>query len=450
MSEQAREVNFDGLVGPTHNYAGLAHGNLASRRSRDSMSNPRDAALQALAKMKLLMELGVGQAVLPPHERPNVVALRRIGFIGTDAQIVEKAHRDAPQLLAACSSASSMWAANAATVSPGPDTADGRLHLTPANLANHFHRALESPTTTRVLRAIFNDPDHFAVHEPLPPVDLFCDEGAANHTRLAATHGESGVELFVFGRSAADVNTAAPSRFRGRQTLEASQAIIRLHGLDESPCVFARQHPDAINAGVFHNDVIAVGNGGLCFCHARSFADQPRVLDELRKKFAAACHVNLIVVEVEEDVISLADAVETYLFNSQIVSLPNGTAAMVCPMECRDHPASRRAIDRLAADGHVSAVHFVDVRQSMKNGGGPACLRLRVVLTPDQERCAHRGVFLTPALYERLVQWVHGYYRDRLDPADLADPQLLHESREALDEITRILQLPPLYEFQRA
>src|ERR1019366_8438871 len=137
------EVNFDGLPGPTHNYSGLAAGNLASERNRNLIANPRQAVLQGLAKMKALADAGYAQAVLPPHERPAVAALRALGYVGSDAAVVARAGREAPQLLAACSSAAAMWAANAATVSPSSDTADGRVHFTPANLVSNFHRSLE-------------------------------------------------------------------------------------------------------------------------------------------------------------------------------------------------------------------------------------------------------------------------------------------------------------------
>ncbi len=40
-------------------------------------------------------------------------------------------------------------------------------------------------------------------------------------------------------------------------------------------------------------------------------------------------------------------------------------------------------------------------------------------------------------------------YRDRLAESDLADPKLIGESRTALDELTRILQLGNVYPFQR-
>ncbi len=184
-------VNFDGIPGPTHNYAGLARGNLAAERNARTVANPRAAALQGLAKARALAARGVMQAVLPPHERPDTHALRALGFSGTDADVVSRAATDAPQLLAACSSAAAMWTANAATVSPSADTLDHRVHFTPANLVSHFHRSLEAPTTTRVLRAIFADPAHFVVHDPLPAAPQTGDEGAANHIRFEAAPGAS-------------------------------------------------------------------------------------------------------------------------------------------------------------------------------------------------------------------------------------------------------------------
>src|SRR5664279_2917679 len=180
------EYNFDGIPGPTHNYSGLATGNIASEHNAGFAANPREAALQGLAKMRALATRGFPQAVLPPHERPFLPTLRALGFTGTDAAILHGAARDAPSLLAACSSAAAMWVANAATVSPSADTADGRVHFTPANLVSHFHRSLEAPTTTAILRAIFADAAHFAVHDPLPAAPQLGDEGAANHTRFAA------------------------------------------------------------------------------------------------------------------------------------------------------------------------------------------------------------------------------------------------------------------------
>ena len=192
----ALEFNFDGLIGPTHNYAGLSYGNLASTSHQSQPSNPRAAALQGLNKMKFLADLGIGQCVLPPLRRPRFEFLRNLGFTGTDKQLIDKAYRANPALLASCYSASNMWTANAATVSPSADCQDGKLHLTPANLSSTLHRSIEFPSTTRNLRAIFADQEKFVVHTPLPSQDALSDEGAAKHTRICAEQGEAGIEIF--------------------------------------------------------------------------------------------------------------------------------------------------------------------------------------------------------------------------------------------------------------
>ena len=436
----AVELNLDGLVGPTHHYGGLGLGNLASQRHRHQVSNPRAAALEGIAKMRLLVELGIPQAVLPPQERPLVSALRQIGFIGDDAAVLAAA-REAPELLSAAASTSSMWAANAATVSPSADAVDGQLHLTPANLVSQWHRSLETPQTATVLKQIFADPNLFVHHEPLPAAAAFADEGAANHTRLAPAHGKAGIELFVFGRDAA---ASATSRQPARQTLAASQAVARLHGLAADRTVFLRQSPAAIDAGVFHNDVIAVGNENLLLVHERAYADGPAAIAAVRSCYRAACGEELTVIEVSEQEVPLAVAVESYLFNSQLVTLPAGGMAVICPAECHEHPAVSRWLDRLvAADNPVTAIHPVEIRQSMHNGGGPACLRLRVVLSPVQLDAVHQPILMTPQRLDWLETWVQTHYRDRLDLADLADPALLDESQRALGELAQFLDLSP-------
>jgi succinylarginine dihydrolase len=123
---------------------------------------------------------------------------------------------------------------------------------------------------------------------------------------------------------------------------------------------------------------------------------------------------------------------------------------LIAPTEARDCPSALRFLENLpAGDGPIKRVHFVDVRQSMDNGGGPACLRLRVELTQREMSMVHPGVFLTEQIYTRLQAWVEKHYRDRLLPADLADPQLLIEGRRALDELTGMLGLGSLYRFQQ-
>ncbi|XKH02550.1 N-succinylarginine dihydrolase [Marinobacter nauticus] len=441
----AVEANFDGLVGPTHNYAGLSWGNIASKANVNAASNPKEAALQGLAKMKRLADRGYVQGVLPPHERPHIPTLRRLGFVGNDRQVLEQAASTAPAILAAVSSASAMWTANAATVSASADTADHRVHFTPANLCAKFHRSIEHPVTARALKAIFTDESCFAHHPALPSVAHFGDEGAANHTRLSRGHGEPGVELFVYGKSAFNAEAPAPVRYPARQTLEASQAVARLHGLTDRHAVFAQQNPAAIDAGVFHNDVIAVGNGNVLFYHEQAFMEEERVLADIRHRLPGA---QLEAVRVSSEEVPLQDAVASYLFNSQLLNTPDGMLLAV-PGECREiESVSRYLDDLLRTDNPITSVEVFDVKQSMRNGGGPACLRLRVPLTDEELKAMNRGVILTDALYERLVTWVEAHYRDELTQEDLADPMLLEDNRKALDELTGILGLGSIYDFQ--
>ncbi|KJZ18407.1 MULTISPECIES: N-succinylarginine dihydrolase [unclassified Halomonas] len=442
------EVNFDGLVGPTHNYSGLAHGNVASMSHGGLVSNPREAALQGLAKMKALKDAGYVQGVLPPQQRPDLGALRSLGFAGDNGQVLAQAASQAPQLLRAVCSASSMWTANAGTVTPSLDAADGRVHFTPANLQSSFHRFLEPETTGRVLAAIFADPAHFAHHPVLPATPAFSDEGAANHTRLCGEHGEPGVHLFVYGRQAFGGDGVEPHRFPARQTLEASQAIARQHGLAEHQVVYAQQHPDAIDAGVFHNDVIAVGNGPVLLYHELAFRDEEATLDALREKMSTP----LIPVRVPLEAVSLEDAVASYLFNSQLLSNDDGSMTLVVPGECQEREAVWRCIQDhlLAGNNPIGEVVVKDVKQSMRNGGGPACLRLRVVLSQAEREALSGRVLLDDALYADLVAWVERHYRERLAPEDLADPRLAEETLAALDELTSLLALGPVYPFQGA
>jgi succinylarginine dihydrolase len=443
---KAFEVNFDGLVGPTHNYAGLSVGNVASLKNADLASSPRQGALQGLAKMKALSDLGLKQAVLPPLERPDVFVLRQLGFSGSDAEVITKAAKEAPAVYAATCSASSMWTANACTVSPSADTKDERVHFTAANLSNKFHRSIESPTTSRVLRSIFKDEKFFAHHQPLPLGDHFGDEGAANHTRFCSDYSSPGVEFFVYGKYAFDINKPAPKKFPARQTMEASQAIARLHQLNPKKTVFAQQHPDVIDAGVFHNDVISVGNQDCLFYHENAFSDTERVLKDLQYAYGDK---EMHFVKVPASAVSVEDAVTSYLFNSQLVTLAPGHMAIIAPGECQENDNVRTYLESVVvADNPIKEVKIYDVKQSMRNGGGPACLRQRVVLNEKEITAANQSVFLTDKLFGTLNAWVEKHYRDSLSEKDLADPQLLVESRTALDELTKILNLGSVYPFQ--
>ena len=444
----AYEMNFDGLVGPTHNYGGLSYGNVASQSNSQVASNPKEAAKQGLAKMKALMDMGFKQGVLAPQERPNVAVLRSLGFTGTDAQVIQKAAKDAMPLLVASCSASSMWTANACTVSPSADTADGRVHFTAANLNCKFHRSIEHPTTSRVLGAMFANEQHFAHHAALPAVAQFGDEGAANHTRFCKGYGDAGVEFFVFGRSAFDSRFPAPQRYPARQTLEASQAVARLHGLSDDGVVYAQQTPAVIDQGVFHNDVIAVGNGEVMFHHQDAFLHTEQVLAELQEKLAArGGQFQSICVPREQ--VTVEDAVKSYLFNSQLLTRADGSMLLIVPEECRNNGRVWSYLQQLTNSGSaIGEVQVFDLKQSMQNGGGPACLRLRVALKQAELAAVNPGVVMSNALYATLNTWVDKHYRDRLVETDLADPQLLIECRTALDELTQILKLGSVYPFQ--
>lgn len=441
---KATEANFDGLVGLTHHYAGLSFGNEASTRNQLQPSNPRLAAKQGLLKMKALADMGYVQGVIPPHERPNIAALRQLGFGGSDEQVLAAAGKTAPELLSAVSSASAMWVANAATVSPSADSLDGRVHLTVANLNNKFHRAIEAPETAWLLRSIFRDDRHFAVHDALPQVAMFGDEGAANHNRLGGAYGERGVQLFVYGRDSSHEGKA-PQRYPARQTREASEAVARLHQLSPESVLYAQQNPAVIDQGVFHNDVIAVSNQQMLFCHQHAFVNQPELLAQLRSRVPG-----FVALEVPENRVSVKDAVETYLFNSQLLSRPDGTMMLVLPEESRQHPGVWRYLcEQVEADTPLKALKVFDLRESMYNGGGPACLRLRVVLTPQEQQAVNPAVLMNDRLFSTLNNWVDRHYRDRLTQADLVDPQLLREGRDALDELTKLLDLGNVYAFQQ-
>ena len=446
MTTGAEEINFDGLIGPTHNYAGLSEGNLASARNANMVARPREAALQGLAKMQRLRALGLSQGVLPPHERPNIKWLRSLGFRGSDGEVWERAWKSEPTLARAALAASAMWAANAATISPSADTGDHRLHATVANLQTMLHRILEGEQTERTLRRLLPDDTRFAVHPALLAHDALSDEGAANHMRMAASAGASGVEIFVYGRKASETKAGFPAR----QTLEASAAIARSHTLNPERTVFARQAPQAIDAGAFHNDVVAVAHEHVLFHHEDAFADKLALYAEVRAK---AQDLEPIFVEVPRARVGLDDAVTSYLFNSQLVRLPDAQAlTLIAPTEVRENNKTAAYVAEMIAQPNaaIRQVEYVEVRESMRNGGGPACLRLRIVMTPQERAAAAQGFFLDDALATKLEAWITKHYREELAPDDLGDPALVNETQTALDELTRILPLgADFYPFQR-
>jgi succinylarginine dihydrolase len=407
-----REINFDGIIGPSHNYAGLSLGNLASARNAGAVSQPRAAALQGLDKMRANLALGLAQGLFVPPPRP---ARNWLAALGTTIEAAE------PGLAANAMSASSMWAANAATVSPAPDTADGKCHLTVANLRSMPHRSHEWRATLAQVRLAFADAV-FAVHGPVPPA--FGDEGAANHMRLARAHGEPGLELFVYG--------VAGGPFPARQHFEASRAVARLHRLDPARTHFIEQSEAAIAAGAFHNDVVAVANGPLLFAHQQAFAR--------RSEVAALCAANdFELLEVPASEVSLEDAIASYLFNAQLVTLPTGEMTLIVPTEARETASVWGWLQRhLASNGAIRKVEVVDVRQSMANGGGPACLRLRVAC--DSSTVDPRFL-VDDAKLDRLAETIGTHWPVEIAVDELQRPSLIADIEQARDTLLEVLDL---------
>ncbi|MBY0520072.1 MAG: N-succinylarginine dihydrolase [Sphingomonas sp.] len=408
------EINFDGLIGPSHNYAGLSRGNLAATGNAGQPSHPRAAALQGIAKMRANIALGLTQGILLPHPRPDH---RWLASLATD-------YASAPPVLKAQAlSASAMWAANAATVSPAPDTADGKCHLTVANLLTMPHRSHEWPATLAQLRRAFADPA-FVVHGPVPAP--FGDEGAANHMRIAAKHDAPGVEIFVYG--------AHGGPYPARQSRVASEVIARAHWLDPARTLFVEQNPDAIAAGAFHNDVVAVANGPVLFAHALAFADKDTFYSALFERLPTAQ-----IIEVPASAVSLADAVSSYLFNAQLVTLPDDTMALIVPAEARANPRVWAWLQAMrAGNGPIRRVEVVDVRESMANGGGPACLRLRVVADPAT---VDPRFLVDEAGLDRMAALVTQRWPETIDPAAIDDPELIADIERAHRALVDALDL---------
>ncbi len=425
-----REINFDGLVSPLHNYAGLSAGNIASSRSAKQISRPKEAALQGLKKMRWLADRGILQGFIPPHRRPAWQILENLGF-----EPHQPLTAIPPHLLAACCSASAMWTANAATICPSIDSADQKLHILPANLASNFHRSIEPPTTAHYLKSILPHASH---HPPLPATPLFFDEGAANHTRFYDNPDAKGIHLFVYGKNTSNSAAPAPQKFPARQTLEASLATARLLQIPEDQCIFAQQSPQAIDAGVFHNDVISTGNGNLFLYHQHAFLETEKVISEIHAKIS-----NMHCIQVDSADVSLQDAVATYLFNSQIVTLPDSSMLLIAPEECHSNDNVRNFIESklIAADTPINEVVYMDLKQSMSNGGGPACLRLRITMSDAERQQIPAPFWINQTNLTILENWVKKHYRDTLAPHELTDPSLHQQAKAAFDDLEQILQV---------
>ncbi len=384
--------------------------------------------------MKLIADLGITQLVLPPHPRPHMDSLRRLGFSGTDEEIISYAYKYFPDVLLQCSSSSFMWTANSATVAPSSDSEDKKVHITPANLASYLHRKIEVDYTQEMLRKVFANDRYFVHHSPIPSTMQLLDEGSANHIRFSS--GKKGLHLFVYGKKDA-AKSQAPKRFPARQTLEACQALKHLHKLSDEMCVLAQQNPKAIDSGVFHNDVISTGHEDLFFYHEDAFVHTDRVVQELQKKAMRLFGKKLRCMRISRKDLSLEDAVRSYFFNSQIVT-SHGKIIWIAPEECLHIPKAKKLVEKLEG---VDKVLYISLSESMKNGGGPACLRMRLMLTQRELQSIHQGVILNDALYTKLKRVIETYYPERFYLQDLLDPKKVRDFHTTHKQVIRLLQL---------
>lgn len=431
MVPQNIEINIDGMIGPTHHFGGLGVGNTASLANRNQVSNPRGAALEGLAKMELVAGLGIPQFYLPPPERPSWRWLESVGYSGDRRDVLRRCFEEAPNILSAAYSSAFMWTANAATVAPTSDTLDGRFHIVPANLCSNLHRGQEAAERRDQLREMFGHMSDSQIHEPLPSVFALRDEGAANHMRLCSRDGRKAIHVFVYGPS----NEPHPTKFIPRQSELAAQRVTCLLQLRDEDCVFVQQTARAIDAGVFHNDVIAMSNGNMLIYHEHAFDNSDFVIDTIRQKFIAKTGQPFIGHCISESDVPLEEAVRTYLFNSQLLTVGSQAMELISPSQCLESPLVAGLIQRWEQDNNnpIRRVRYMPLDQSMKNGGGPACLRLRAMLTADQISILGDQFRVTESKLSKLRSHVEQRYPNRLDLNDLAR---LDFAEHAMDSAT--------------
>ncbi len=419
-----KEVIFIGLPGTTHHYGGLSNDNVASGMNRGSESSPKQAALQVIALARYLGSIGIKVGILPPQQRPFLPVLEEKGYNISDVPIA---------ILEQVSSSSFMWAANAATVTPAWDSADHKLHLSVANLHTNPHRRIEAQATYNIMAQLFRNVPDAIVHPPLDAGQGFLDEGAANHMLLAPSHAEAGLHVFVYGK---------------RQNLAASKEIAQLHNIPDTQLLFLEQNPDVISKGVFHNDVIAVSNENLLLAHERAYKGGLEDIAQIKKAYNGL-HPGkpLQAIIINDDDLSVEEAVHSYFFNSQVVTKASGKMAVIAPMELQNLFSGKAAIlmEKIRADASntIDEVQYLDLRQSMRNGGGPACLRLRATLSAAQLSALEQntGIIAGETMLAELEKLVEYYYPQTLTPEGLRDAKIYSNCKELLTHLSMLMRV---------
>jgi succinylarginine dihydrolase len=444
------EINLDGLIGPTHHFGGLGVENKASEQSQFQSSNPRGAALEGLNKMELVAGLGVPQFYLPPPSRPAWDWLATLGFRGTPRDILKRCYEEAPRLLSAAFSSSFMWTANAATFAASCDSDSGDAVFKVANLSANLHRSIEATEREAQLRLMFRNVPRVRIEEPLFGSSPLRDEGAANVMRLCARDGSQGVYVFVYGEDESAKQSIVRRR-KPRQTRLACELVARSLGLQTSDIVMACQTVEAIDAGVFHNDVIATSHESLLLYHESAFQESERVIQAIQERYAQRTgqelkpreirnptreRGELISFCVRNSELTLTEAVDSYLFNSQIVTDREGQWRMIAPDQCRRSSSVQNVLRRLQATvPQLAGIEYVSLDQSMANGGGPACLRLRASLTADQLHSMETAMRIDAESIDRLAGLIKSRYPEKLNLGDLAEYDFARECEEIARQI---------------
>lgn len=436
-----RELNIDGLIGPTHHFGGLGVGNKASEESQHQASNPRAAALEGLHKMQLVSSLGITQLYLPPPARPAWGWLENLGFTGDRREILARCAEASPILLSAAYSSAFMWTANAATMSAATDTMDACTHLKVANLSANLHRSIESEERYQQLRSLFANVPRVSVQPALLGCAPLRDEGAANVMRLCSPSGSEGCYVFVYGSDDGPNDLQQARRRPPRQCMLASQLVAQSLQIASDRCIFVQQTPEAIDAGVFHNDVIATSHENLLLYHEQAFVDGVAFINQLHEQFSKRTNESLLAIQIQASELSLAEAVSTYLFNSQIVTQSDGSWRMICPSACQVSESVQSFLARLQrAVPRLKQIDYVHLQQSMANGGGPACLRLRVILDEEQIRQLPKSSIVTEDAAHRLQSIIESEYPTHVTMSDLMRLDFASHAEHIANQIANVWQ----------